>query len=125
MTMRNKNIFWGLLILASLFISCNNSGVEINGVYSDEELKNRLGTPEYEKMIVIKADSSIYIYEHENGFYEYQNGLYQFIPDKDSLIVLEQGYKNGSNKRILWLTGDENKKRVIDILEYNPSKTIF
>ena len=106
------------LILLSLFIGCKNNGVEINGVYSDEELKNRLGAPEYEKMIVLKPDTSI-------NLYEYQNGLYQFIPEKDSLIVLEQGYKTESNKKILWLTGYENKKRVLDILEYNPLKTQF
>lgn len=118
MTMRYKNILLGLLMLVSLFISCKNNGVEINGVYSDEELKNRLGAPEYEKMIVLKPDTSI-------NLYEYQNGLYYFIPEKDSLIVFEQGYKNGSNKKILWLTGYENKKRVLDILEYNPLKTHF
>ena len=117
MTMRYKNILL-LLILLSLFIGCKNNGVEINGVYSDEELKSRLGSPEYEKMIVLKPDTSI-------NLYEYQSGLYQFIPDKDSLIVLEQGYKNGSKKKILWLTGYENKKRVLDILEYNPLKTQF
>ncbi|MBR4828736.1 MAG: hypothetical protein IKZ92_02920 [Muribaculaceae bacterium] len=116
--MRYKNILLWLLMLLSLFFSCKNNGVEINGVYSDEELKDRLGAPEYEKMIVLKPDTFI-------NLYEYQSGLYQFMPEKDSLIVLEQGYKNGSNKKILWLTGYENKKRVLDILEYNPQKIQF
>ena len=118
MTMRYKSILLWLLVLASLFIGCKNNDVKINGVYSDEELKNWLGAPEYEKMIVLKTDTSI-------NLYEYQNGLYQFIPDKDSLIVLEQGYKNGSKKKILWLTEYEQKKKVLDVLDYNTKTTHF
>lgn len=118
MEKNEKSILLWLLMSVSLFFSCKTNGVEINGVYSDEEIKSKLGAPEYERMIVLKPDTSV-------NLYEYQSGLYQFIPEKDSLIVYEQGYKNGDNKRILWLTVYENKKRVLDILEYNPLKTQF
>lgn len=116
--MRYKSILLWLLVLVSLFIGCKSDGVEINGIYSDEELKDKLGVPEYEKKIVLKPDTSL-------NLYEYQNGLYQFMPDKDSLIVLEQGYKNGSKKKIFWLIEYEQKKKVLDVLDYNTKTTQF
>lgn len=115
---KNSSFLVWLLISIPFCVSCNNNVIEINGIYSDEYLKSRLGTHEYERVIVLKPDTSI-------SLYEYQNGLYQFIPDKDSLIVFEQGYKNGYQKRILWLIEHEKKKKVLDILEYNTLKTHF
>lgn len=113
------SLFVWLLISIPLYnISCNNNVIEINGVYSDEDIENRMGNPDFVRVIVLKPDSSL-------SLYEYQNGLYQFIPNKDSLIVFEQIYKTGFKKKIIWLTEYEKKKRVLDILEYDTLKTHF
>ena len=101
-----------------MFVSCGSNGVKVNELYTDEEIKARLGAPDNEKMITLKPNMSI-------DLYEYQNGLYQFIPETDSLIVFEQIYNIGHHKKIIWLTEYGEKKRVMDVLDYNSLTTHF
>ena len=82
-------IFLSLSFLMLMLVSCGNDD---------------------EKMITLKPNMSI-------DLYEYQNGLYQFIPETDSLIVYEQIYNNGHHKKIIWLTEYGEKKKVLDVLD--------
>ena len=111
-------IFLSLSFLMLMFVSCGSNGVKVNELYTDEEIKARLGAPDNEKMITLKPNMSI-------DLYEYQNGLYQFIPETDSLIVVEQIYNNGHYKKIIWLTEYGEKKKVLDVLDYNTKTTHF
>ena len=111
-------IFLSLSFLMLMFVSCGSNGVKVNELYTDEEIKARLGEPVNEKMITLKPNMSI-------DLYEYQNGLYQFIPETDSLIVVEQIYNNGHYKKIIWLTEYGEKKKVLDVLDYNSLTTHF
>ena len=108
-------IFLSLSFLMLMLVSC---GIRVNEFYTDEEIKARLGEPDSEKMITLKPEMSI-------DLYEYQNGLYQFIPETDSLIVYEQIYNNGHHKKIIWLTEYGEKKKVLDVLDYNTKTTHF
>ena len=112
-----------IILLSSCFlmlmlVSCGNNGVKVNELYTDEEIKARLGEPDYEKIIILKPDMSI-------DLYEYQSELYRFIPETDSLIVIEQIYKNGQYETIIWLTAYGQKKKVLDVLAYNTKTTQF
>ena len=111
-------IFLSSSFLMLMLVSCGNNGVKVNELYTDEEIKARLGAPDSEKMITLKPNMSI-------DLYEYQNGLYQFIPETDSLIVYEQIYNNGHHKKIIWLTEYGEKKKVLDVLDYNTKTTHF
>ena len=111
-------IFLSSSFLMLMLVSCGNNGVKVNELYTDEEIKARLGAPDNEKMITLKPNMSI-------DLYEYQNGLYQFIPETDSLIVFEQIYNNGHHKKIIWLTEYGEKKKVLDVLDYNTKTTHF
>ena len=101
-----------------MLVSCGNNGVKVNELYTDEDIKARLGEPDFEKMIILKPDMSI-------DLYEYQSELYRFIPETDSLIVIEQIYKNGQYNKIIWLTEYGKKKKVLDVLDYNTLTTHF
>ena len=101
-------IFLSLSFLMLMLVSCGSDDIRINELYTDEEIKARLGEPVNEKMITLKPNMSI-------DLYEYQNGLYQFIPETDSLIVVEQIYNNGHYKKIIWLTEYGEKKKVLDV----------
>ena len=114
----SKIIFLSSSFLMLMFVSCGSNGVKVNELYTDEEIKARLGEPVNEKMITLKPNMSI-------DLYEYQNGLYQFIPETDSLIVFEQIYNNGHHKKIIWLTEYGEKKKVLDVLDYNTKTTHF
>ena len=114
----SKIIFLSSSFLMLMFVSCGSYGVKVNEFYTDEEIKARLGEPDSEKMITLKPNMSI-------DLYEYQNGLYQFIPETDSLIVVEQIYNNGHYKKIIWLTEYGEKKKVLDVLDYNSLTTHF
>lgn len=114
----SKIIFLSSSFLMLMFVSCGSNGVKVNELYTDEEIKARLGAPDNEKMITLKPNMSI-------DLYEYQNGLYQFIPETDSLIVVEQIYNNGHYKKIIWLTEYGEKKKVLDVLDYNTKTTHF
>ena len=114
----SKIIFLSSSFLMLMFVSCGSNGVKVNELYTDEEIKARLGAPDNEKMITLKPNMSI-------DLYEYQNGLYQFIPETDSLIVYEQIYNNGHHKKIIWLTEYGEKKKVLDVLDYNTKTTHF
>ena len=103
-------IFLSLSFLMLMLVSCGSDDIRINELYTDEEIKARLGEPVNEKMITLKPNMSI-------DLYEYQNGLYQFIPETDSLIVYEQIYNNGHHKKIIWLTEYGEKKKVLDVLD--------
>ena len=112
-----------IILLSSCFlmlmlVSCGNNGVKVNELYTDEEIKARLGEPDYEKIIILKPDMSI-------DLYEYQSELYRFIPETDSLIVIEQIYKNGQYETIIWLTAYGQKKKVLYVLAYNTKTTQF
>lgn len=111
-------IFLFSSFLMLMFVSCGSNGVKVNELYTDEEIKARLGAPDNEKMITLKPNMLI-------DLYEYQNGLYQFIPETDSLIVVEQIYNNGHYKKIIWLTEYGEKKKVLDVLDYNTKTTHF
>lgn len=111
-------IFLFSSFLMLMLVNCGNDDIRVNEFYTDEEIKARLGEPDSEKMITLKPNMSI-------DLYEYQNGLYQFIPETDSLIVIEQIYKNGQYKKIIWLTEYGKKKRVMDVLDYNSLTTHF
>ena len=106
-------IFLFSSFLMLMFVSCGSNGVKVNELYTDEEIKARLGEPVNEKMITLKPNMSI-------DLYEYQNGLYQFIPE-----VVEQIYNNGHYKKIIWLTEYGEKKKVLDVLDYNSLTTHF
>ena len=112
-----------IILLSSCFlmlmlVSCGNNGVKVNELYTDEEIKARLGEPDYEKIIILKPDMSI-------DLYEYQSELYRFIPETDSLIVIEQIYKNGQYETIIWLTAYGQKKKFLVVLAYNTKTTQF
>ena len=109
-------IFLFSSFLMLMFVSCGSNGVKVNELYTDEEIKARLGEPDNEKIIILKPDMSI-------DLYEYQSELYRFIPETDSLIVIEQIYKNGQYKKIIWLTEYGKKKKVLDVLDYNTLTT--
>ena len=109
-------IFLSSSFLMLMLVSCGNNGVKVN--YTDEEIKARLGEPDHEKIIILKPDMSI-------DLYEYQSELYRFIPETDSLIVFEQIYNNGHHKKIIWLTEYGEKKKVLDVLDYNTKTTHF
>ena len=111
-------IFLFSCVLILMLISCGNSDVRVNELYTDDEIKARLGEPDNEKMIILKPNMSI-------DLYEYQSELYRFIPETDSLIVIEQIYKNGQYKKIIWLTAYGKKKKVLDVLYYNTKTTQF
>ena len=111
-------IFLFSSFLMLMFVSCGSNGVKVNELYTDEEIKARLGEPDNEKLIILKPDMSI-------DLYEYQSELYRFIPETDSLIVIEQIYKNGQYKKIIWLTEYGKKKKVLDVLDYNTLTTHF
>lgn len=111
-------IFLFSSFLMLMLVNCGNDDIRVNEFYTDEEIKARLGEPDSEKMITLKPNMSI-------DLYEYQNGLYQFIPETDSLIVVEQIYNNGHYKKIIWLTEYGEKKRVMDVLDYNSQTTHF
>ena len=87
----SKIIFLSSSFLMLMLVNCGNDDIRVNEFYTDEEMKARLGEPDSEKMITLKPNMSI-------DLYEYQNGLYQFIPETDSLIVVEQIYNNGQYK---------------------------
>lgn len=101
-----------------MLVSCGNDDIMVNELYTDEEIKARLGEPDNEKLITLKPDMSI-------DLYEYQNELYRFIPETDSLIAFEQIYNIGHHKKIIWLTEYGEKKRVMDVLDYNSLTTHF
>ena len=101
-------IFLFSSFLMLMFVSCGSNGVKVNELYTDEEIKARLGEPDNEKIIILKPDMSI-------DLYEYQSELYRFIPETDSLIVIEQ----------IWLTEYGKKKKVLDVLDYNTLTTHF
>ena len=101
-----------------MLVSCGSDDIRVNEFYTDEEIKAGLGEPDSEKMITLKPEMSI-------DLYEYQNGLYQFIPETDSLIVYEQIYNNGHHKKIIWLTEYGEKNKVLDVLDYNTKTTHF
>ena len=111
-------IFLSLSFLMLMLVSCGSDDIRVNEFYTEEEIKARLGEPDSEKMITLKPNMSI-------DLYEYQNGLYQFIPETDSLIVYEQIYNNGHHKKIIWLTEYGEKKKVLDVLDYNTKTTHF
>lgn len=111
-------IFLFSSFLMLMFVSCGNDDIMVNELYTDEEIKARLGEPDNEKLVTLKPDMSI-------DLYEYQNELYRFIPETDSLIVIEQIYKNGQYKIIIWLTEYGKKKKVLDVLDYNTLTTHF
>ena len=111
-------IFLFSSFLMLMFVSCGSNGVKVNELYADEEIKARLGEPDNEKIIILKPDMSI-------DLYEYQSELYRFIPETDSLIVFEQIYNNGHHKKIIWLTEYGEKKKVLDVLDYNTKTTHF
>ena len=114
----SKIIFLSSSFLMLMFVCCGSNGVKVNELYTDEEIKARLGEPDNEKIIILKPDMSI-------DLYEYQSELYRFIPETDSLIVIEQIYKNGQYKKIIWLTEYGKKKKVLDVLDYNTLTTHF
>ena len=114
----SKIIFLSSSFLMLMLVSCGSDDIRVNEFYTDEEIKARLGEPDSEKMITLKPEMSI-------DLYEYQNGLYQFIPETDSLIVYEQIYNNGHHKKIIWLTEYGEKKKVLDVLDYNTKTTHF
>ena len=114
----SKIIFLSSSFLMLMLVNCGNDDIRVNEFYTDEEIKARLGEPDSEKMITLKPNMSI-------DLYEYQNGLYQFIPETDSLIVVEQIYNNGHYKKIIWLTEYGEKKKVLDVLDYNTKTTHF
>ena len=47
-----------------MFVSCGSNGVKVNEFYTDEEIKARLGEPDSEKMITLKPNMSIDLYEY-------------------------------------------------------------
>jgi len=114
----SKIIFLSSSFLMLMFVSCGNDDIRVNELYTDEEIKASLGEPDNEKIIILKPDMSI-------DLYEYQSELYRFIPETDSLIVIEQIYKNGQYKKIIWLTEYGKKKKVLDVLDYNTLTTHF
>lgn len=111
-------IFLFSSFLMLMLVSCGNDDIMVNELYTDEEIKARLGEPDNEKLITLKPDMSI-------DLYEYQNELYRFIPETDSLIAFEQIYNIGHHKKIIWLTEYGEKKRVMDVLDYNSLTTHF
>ena len=59
------SLFVWLLISIPLYISCNNNVIEINGVYSDEDIENRIGITDFVRVIVLKPASSLSFYEYQ------------------------------------------------------------
>lgn len=83
-----------------------------------DDISKSFGIPSYVDTIVLKPKMS-------RRLYEYQNGLFKFIPDKDSVLVIEQTFQEQNRCTVLWLIKRNNGMEIIDMIDWNPNKVQF
>ena len=91
--------------LIGMLLGCSHKKVEIGEVYSDVDLINEFGNPTTVDTIVLKKGVSLY---------EFQGGLDKYIPQKDSLCIIQYIFN-----LFVWAIGTEKNKRIIDFLKWD------
>lgn len=106
------------LIMLLLLCSCECSSIKVGKTYAMDDISKSFGIPSYVDTIVLKPKMS-------RRLYEYQNGLFKFIPDKDSVLVIEQTFQEQNRCTVLWLIKRNNGMEIIDMIDWNPNKVQF
>ncbi|MBR4590881.1 MAG: hypothetical protein IKO36_09525 [Bacteroidaceae bacterium] len=96
--------------LIGMLLGCSHKKVEIGEVYSDVDLINEFGNPTTVDTIVLKKGVSLY---------EFQGGLDKYIPQKDSLCIIQYIFNSGTTTTAIWAIGTEKNKRIIDFLKWD------
>jgi len=96
---------------------CSSSKQDANSIHNQEALRVEYGVPDTSNEIILKKDISLY---------EYQGGLYKFIPEVDSLIIVENIYHKGNITTAVWyIPLCEDSIKVLDHLSWNNKKIQF
>ena len=80
-------------VFAFMFFHHDDISTDIPDVKTLHELNKDFGKPEGSTIIMLKKGISLY---------EYQSDLYNYIPDNDSLAVVQNTYRKGRILTVIW-----------------------
>lgn len=80
-------------VLIFLFFYHKDINTDIPDIKTLHELNKDFGTPEGSSIIMLKRGISLY---------EFQGELYKFIPENDSLPIIQNTYRKGRILTVIW-----------------------
>lgn len=120
--MKLRNILNSFVYLMIGFAACNILMIgftywitpqqkNTSSIKTQNELLKEFGEPTYVDTIFLKKDIRLY---------EFQGGLYKFIPENDSMTVIQNCYKGSCITTEIWYVPlGSDSIRVIDNLSWN------
>lgn len=106
-----------LCFVVVMMSQCSSSQHKTDSINTQMDLFNKYGIPNSCNEIILKKNVSLY---------EYQGGLYKFIPEKDSISIIENIYCKGHIKTAIWyLPLCEDSIKILDMLSWDSNAINF